>query len=209
MGVYILCTKVEFQNPLFDILKSKPCPCQCFTTILLYVTFQPQTIFVSFATISSVFCRQFFCLMLLLQGMLRKGDFRVSAFGPNLKPRRRMSTTGILTQFHPIPAEGPWIVSLWYNLQREVWAGVWVWIILSVGFVSSHFEQLAPSTIIYFDSPHRWVSRFKIWAWNASRMMLGEKIGPKTASLTEGFLIKRSIHEHVFAGSFCTDHACA
>ena len=149
--------------------------------------------------------------MLLLQGMLRKGDFRVSAFGPNLKPRRRTSTTGILTgtQLHPIPAGGPWMVSLWYNLQREVWAGVWVWIILSVGFVSSHFEQLAPSTIIYFDSPHRWVSRFKIWTWNASRMMLGVKIGPKTASLTDGFSIKRSIHEHVFAGSFCTDHACA
>ena len=35
MGVYILCTKVEFQNPLFDILKSKPCPCQCFTTIIV------------------------------------------------------------------------------------------------------------------------------------------------------------------------------
>lgn len=126
-----------------------------------------------------VFCRQFFCLMSLLQGMLKKGDFRVSAFGPNLKNRRRMSTTGTLTHFHPIPAWGPWMVSLWYNLQHEVWAGVWVWIILSVGFVSSHFEPLAPSTIIYFDSHHRWVSRFKIWTWNASRMMLGEKNRPK------------------------------
>ena len=108
MGLYILCTKVEFQNPLFDILKSKPCPCQCFTTILylllVAVTFQPHPIFVSFATFSSVFCHHFFCLMSLLQGMLKTGD---------LKPRRRMSTTGILTQFHPIPAEGPWMVSLW------------------------------------------------------------------------------------------------
>ena len=115
MGVYILCTKVEFQNPLFDILKSKPCHVPVSVSLQLYVTFQPQTIFVSFATISSVFCRQFFCLMLLLQGMLRKGDFRVSAFGPNLKPRRRRSTTGILTQLHPIPAGGPWMVNLWYN----------------------------------------------------------------------------------------------
>ena len=71
---------------------------------LVSVTFQLHPIFVSFATFSSVFCHHFFCLMSLLQGMLKTGD---------LKPRRRMSTTGILTQFHPIPAEGPWMVSLW------------------------------------------------------------------------------------------------
>ena len=106
MGVYIFCTKVEFQNPLFDILKSKPCPCQCFTTIVCHFPASNHL---------CVICHHF---------ILRKGDFRVSAFGPNLKPRRRMSTTGILTQLHPIPAGGPWMVSLWYNLQREVWAGV-------------------------------------------------------------------------------------
>ena len=49
MRVYILCTKFEFQNPLFHIFsESKPCPCQCFTTIvfaLVSVSFQPPPIF--------------------------------------------------------------------------------------------------------------------------------------------------------------------
>lgn len=114
MGVYILCTKVEFQNPLFDILKSKPFPCRCFTTIVCHFPASNHL---------CIICH-FICLLpsILLsyvaasmQGMLRKWDFRVSAFGPNLKPRRRRSTTGILTQLHPIPAGGPWMVSLWYN----------------------------------------------------------------------------------------------
>ena len=128
-----------------------------------------------------VICHLFICLLTSFLLSYVAACFKACWKRGNLKPRRRMSTTRILTQFHPIPAGGPWMVNLWYNLQREVWAGVWVWIILSVGFVSSHFEPLAPSTIIYFDSPHRWVSRFKIWTWNASRMMLGEKNRPKNS----------------------------
>ena len=72
-----------------------------------------------------VFCCHFFCLMSLLQGMLKKGDFRVSAFGKK-SPGNACLPQDYLLIFIQFPAGGPWMVSLWYNLQREVRAGVWV-----------------------------------------------------------------------------------
>ena len=60
----------EFQNPLFQVLRRRPCPCRYFTTV-----FAIALVLVTVTIYLDVICQHFICLTMLFQGHVTSDFF--------------------------------------------------------------------------------------------------------------------------------------